>query len=63
MRMAKIAFLLAGILVIASVVLLIKGFWEGIIGQGGVGSFDLMNKSLILAGLCFVAGIVLKRVL
>ena len=62
MNIAKIAFLLAGLFAIASIILLAKGFWEGIIGQGGVGSFDLMYKSLILGGICIVVGIVLRRI-
>jgi hypothetical protein len=60
MTIAKIALLLAGLFAVFSVILLVKGFWEGIIGQGGVGSFDLMYKSLILSGFCLMVGIVAR---
>ncbi len=60
MTISKIAFLFAGLFIVASVVLLVKGFWEGIIGQGGISSFDLMYKSLIMSGLCAVGGVIAK---
>jgi hypothetical protein len=60
MNIPKIVFLLAGLFALASMVLLVKGFWEGIIGQGGVRSFDLMYKSLILGGICLMVGVVSK---